>query len=205
MERMTMSKEFRNVEKYEIRESVTEEGVQEVEIEGYFAKFDSLTELWEGFFEKIDRNAFNDTLADGHNIFLLYHHHWDKPLASTQTGTLELSTDNIGLRFKAIINSNLSYAKDTLELIRQGLIQGCSFGFNCIEEGYNYNKDTDTATRTLKKIALYEGSVLCIPQYEDTTVFARAKEIDKTERNKIKQLKENEIRKRKLAIELELA
>lgn len=191
-------REFRNIEQYEIRQ-VTEDN-KEVVIEGYIAKFDSITELWEGYYEKIDRNAFDDTLKDGHNIFLLYHHDWSKPLASTKTGTLELETDNIGLRFKATINNNLSYAKDTIELIKEGLIAGCSFGFNCVEEDVNYNSEKDTITRTLLKVNLYEGSVLCIPQYIDTSVFTRAKELVEEEKKKI-QL-EKELRELKIDLKL---
>ncbi len=181
-------REFRSIEQYEIRQIV--EDNKEVIIEGYIAKFDSITELWEGYYEKIDRGAFDDTLKDGHNIFLLYHHDWSKPLASTKTGTLELETDNTGLRFKATINNNLSYAKDTMELIREGLIAGCSFGFNCVEEDVNYNSEKDIVTRTLLKINLYEGSVLCIPQYTDTSVFTRARELLEEERKKIQLEKE---------------
>lgn len=61
-------REFRSIEQYEIRQIV--EDNKEVIIEGYIAKFDSITELWEGYYEKIDRGAFDDTLKDGHNIFL---------------------------------------------------------------------------------------------------------------------------------------
>ncbi|SFA70253.1 HK97 family phage prohead protease [Clostridium frigidicarnis] len=190
-------REFRNIEQYEIRE-VTED--QNVVIEGYIAKFDSVTELWEGYYEKIDRGAFDDTLKDGHNIFLLYHHDWTKPLASTKTGTLELNADNLGLRFKATVNNKLSYARDTIELVRQGLIQGCSFGFCSIKEDFDFDTEKNIMTRTLLKVELYEGSVLCIPQYDDTTVFTRAKELATEERKKIE--KENELKE--LNIDLQL-
>jgi len=180
-------REYRKIDQYEIRESTEN---NKVEIDGYIAKFDSPTELWEGYWEQIDRSAFNDTLKDGHNIFLLYHHQWEKPLASTKTGTLILEVDNIGLRFKATINNNLSYGKDAIELIKDGLIQGCSFGFYCKEDDVHYNSVDDTVMRTLLKVDLFEGSILCIPQYEDTTVFTRAKEIDAEERKKIQQEKE---------------
>ena len=195
------NREFRQVKDYEIRQS---QDTNATEIDGYIAKFDSPTELFDGFFEKIDRSAFDNTIKDGHNIFLLYHHDWSKPLASTITGTLTLSVDNIGLRFNATINDNLSYGKDAIELIRQGLISGCSFGFNCVRESNEYNSNDDSITRTLLEINLYEGSILCIPQYEDTQVFARAKEIADEERNKLQQQKDLEIRKRKLEVELEL-
>ncbi|ACL77252.1 HK97 family phage prohead protease [Ruminiclostridium cellulolyticum] len=183
------TREFRKIDQYEIRQ-ITDDN--SVEITGYIAKFDSPTELWEGYWEQIDRNAFKDTLSDGHNIFLLYHHDWSKPLASTKTGTLLLEIDNIGLRFNATINSNLTYGKDAIELIRQRLIEGCSFGFYCKEEDVHYNSVDNTVIRTLLKVELYEGSILCIPQYEDTSVdvFARAREIVTEEKLKIQQEKE---------------
>lgn len=192
-------REFRKIDHYEIRQ-ITESN--SVEIEGYIAKFDSPSELWEGYWEQIDRNAFDDTIVDGHNIFLLYHHDWSKPLASTKTGTLILEVDNIGLRFKATINSNLTYGKDAIELIRERLIEGCSFGFYCQEEDVHYNSVDDTVVRTLLKVELYEGSILCIPQYEDTSVdvFTRAREICAEERKRI--LQERELLELKTDLEL---
>lgn len=194
------NKEIRELSNYEIRENENDT----VELEGYIAKFNSVTELYKGCYEKIERGAFKDTLSDGHNVFLLYHHDFSKPLSSTKNGTLVLNEDDVGLRFKATVNSKVSYGRDVVELVREGLIQGCSFGFNVLEDDYIYNEVEDTITRTLIKVNLWEGSVLCIPQYEDTEVTARAKEIADEERNKIKEAKLKEIRKRKLNLELEL-
>lgn len=184
-------REVRTAEQYEIREVNTEDK-KKVVIEGYFAKFNNPTELWEGFIETIAPGAFDETVADGHNIFMLYHHDWHKPLASTKTGLLELEVDNVGLRFKATINSNLSYAKDVIELVNDGLIQGCSFGFECLDEENIYDRTKDVNTRTLRKVKLFEGSVLCVPAYDDTTVFTRAKQILAGEKNKLQEEKDLE-------------
>lgn len=186
---MSKKSEFRDVKDYEIRE-IQVDDKKKVEIEGYFAKFNNLSELWTGYLETIDSRAFDETISDGHNIMLLYHHDWTKPLASTKTNLLELKVDNIGLKFKATINSNLSYAKDVIELVNDGLIQGCSFGFECIEDEVIYNRESDTLTRTLKKVKLHEGSLLCNPQYDDTTVFTRTKERIDEERQKLEVEKE---------------
>lgn len=187
---MDKNKEFRSIDKFEIRE--VEEQENELILEGYIAKFDEPTELFEGFIEKIDRNAFDDTLNNGHNIFLVYHHDMSKVLASTRNSTLELTTDDIGLRFKATINKNLSYAKDTYELVKSGECRGCSFGFYCLEEDVNYNSETDIITRTLLKVEMLEGTITPIPAYNDTTVSARAKEIKEVELRKINEIKELE-------------
>ncbi|URZ15327.1 HK97 family phage prohead protease [Clostridium felsineum] len=194
-------REYRKVSNYEVRQL---QDSNMTEITGYIAKFNSVTELFEGFFEKIDPHAFDNTLADGHNIFLLYHHDWSKPLASTKIGTLQLNSDDVGLKFTATINNNISYVKDVIELINEGLVCGCSFGFCCINDSSEYNSQDDTITRTLLEVELSEGSLLCIPAYEDTEVFARAKMIEKEERDKLQKQKSLEIRKKKIEIELEL-
>lgn len=159
--------EIRKSNKFEVRASQVNSDSNMVELTGYVAKFNSLTELFEDFFEQIDPHAFDNTLADGHNIFLLYHHDWTKPLASIQIGTLQLSVDDVGLKFSATINKNISYCNDVVELMKQQLISGCSFGFVCVKDDVQYNSTNDTFTRTLLEVELNECSLLCIPQYED--------------------------------------
>lgn len=180
------NKEIRSVLDYQIRA----EQETSVIIEGYIAKFDSPTELFEGFYEKINRHAFDKTLSDGHNVFLLYHHDWSKPLASTELGTLTLKTDDMGLRFTAAINKGVTYMNDTIELVKSGLCGGCSFGFICIDEDVNYNHESDTIMRELLKVELLEGSILCIPAYKDTNVYARCEQINETERQKLLEQRE---------------
>lgn len=194
-------KEIRSIENIEIREIQEED---ELILEGYIAKFDTYTQLWEGFYEKIDRNAFDDTLVDGHNIFLLYNHNYDKPLASTRNNTLTLSTDDIGLKFRAKINKNLSYAKDTYELVKSGEMRGCSFGFTAIQDEYIYDSEKDEVKRTLQKVDLYEGTVTPIPAYDTTIVMARAKNIKEDEKKKLQDTKDlEELRKDLELIQLE--
>lgn len=187
---MNKQKEIRSIDKFEIRE--VKENSNTIELEGYIAKFDTYTELWEGFFEKIDRNAFNDTISDGHNIFLVYHHDMSKVLSSTRNNTLILSSDDIGVRFKATINKNLTYANDVYELVKTGECRGCSFGFYVLEDDIQYNSETDEVKRTLLKVELLESTITPIPAYENTEVYARCKDILTEERQKLQQAKEIE-------------
>jgi HK97 family phage prohead protease len=188
--RMDKQKEIRSIDKFEIRE--VKDNSNTIELEGYIAKFDTYTELWEGFFEKIDRNAFNDTLTDGHNIFLVYHHDMSKVLSSTRNNTLVLSIDDIGLKFKATINKNLTYANDVYELVKSGECRGCSFGFYVLEDDIQYNNEKDEVKRTLLKVELLEGTITPIPAYENTEVYARCKNILAEERQKLQVDKELE-------------
>lgn len=199
-----MSKElsYRSFDGLELREVHQEE--DSLILEGYIAKFDIETELFDGYFEKIDRSAFDETISDGHNIFLIYHHNYENILASTRNNTLILTVDEIGLRFKAIINKELSYANDVYTLVKSGEVRGCSFGFRINEEDYTYNADNDTLHSVLKRVSIYEGTITPIPAYENTEVFARESNLKELEKNKLDDVKENELRKRKLAIEIGL-
>ena len=195
--------QFRSIEDIDITKEEENED-ESLVLEGYIAKFDVETELFDGYFEKIDRNAFDDTLADGHNIFLIYHHNYEKILCSTRNNTLELIKDDIGLKFRAVINKNLTYGHDVYELVKSGEVRGCSFGFCIDQEETKYNNQTGVVHSTLKRVSLYEGTITGIPAYKDTEVYARERNIREEERKKIEKTKDLEIRKRKLAIEIEL-
>lgn len=190
-------REIRSIENIEVRQIQEDNGLI---LEGYIAKFDTYTELYDGFYEKIDRNAFNDTLSDGHNIFLLYNHNYDKPLASTRNNTLTLSVDDIGLKFSTKINENLSYAKDTYELVKSGECRGCSFGFVALQNEYTYDSEKDEIRRTLLKVELYEGTITPIPAYDTTLVQARCKDIKSEELRKLQELKDLEELKKDLEL-----
>lgn len=195
---MSKKKEMRSIEKFEIRE--VQENENTIELEGYIAKFDTYTELWDRYYEKIDRNAFSQTLSDGHNIFLVYHHDMSKVLSSTRNNTLILTTDDIGLKFKATINKKLTYANDVYELVKSGECRGCSFGFYILEEDTNYNSEKDEVRSTLLKIELLEGTITPIPAYEDTEVFARKKRECMIGRDKPSDLIEREKLRTKILI-----
>ncbi|GAA0082434.1 MULTISPECIES: HK97 family phage prohead protease [Clostridium] len=197
---MNKKKELRSIEKFEIRE--VEENDNTIELEGYIAKFDTYTELWNKYYEKIDRNAFDETLSDGHNIFLVYHHDMSKVLSSTRNNTLILTTDDIGLKFKAIINKKLTYANDVYELVKTGECRGCSFGFYILEEDTNYNSEKDEVRSTLLKVELLEGTITPIPAYEDTEVSARNKK--ERMKTKGKPSDENEIEKLRTKISINI-
>lgn len=192
-------KETRNIQhKVEIR-AAQENQDGTATLEGYIAKFNSPTILWDGYVEQIDPHAFDKTISDGHNVFLLYAHDWTKPLASTGAGTLILNADNIGLHFIATVDTSISYIKDVVGLVKNGLAAGCSFGFWILNDNEVFDASTQTYTDTLLEIQMDEGSILSNPAYSDTSVIARAK--DKVE--ELRKKKNEEILEL-LEIELEL-
>ncbi|MCM3444374.1 HK97 family phage prohead protease [Metabacillus halosaccharovorans] len=190
MKTQQQQKEIRkiDVESIEVRSNEEESYL----IEGYINKFNTRSQFM-GFFEQVDRNAFNRTLADGHNIFGLYNHDSSKILGSTKTSSLTLSVDEVGLRFSLNINPNVSYAKDTYELVRSGDVEGCSFGFFVTDDEWSYLED-GTELRTIKDLDLVEVTITPFPAYLTSEASCRSYEVFK--QNELEVHKQAELRKK---------
>ena len=161
----------------------------EMIIEGYFAVYNTETELWPGAFEEIAPGAFDNTLSN--DIRALINHDTSLVLGRNKAGTLELKTDSRGLWGRIKINPNDTDAVNLYERVKRGDVDQCSFGFNIISEETDYRED-GTIKWIIKEVDLHEVSVCTFPAYEETGVQARHKQ---AEQYKQKQL---ELRKNKL-------
>ena len=109
-----------------------EESSDERVIEGYFALYESETELWKDSFEIINRGAFANTIKQN-DIRALWNHNTQYVLGRSTNGSLELKADEKGL-FGTIKLPKTQYANDLYELVKRGDIDQASFGFNIIDE-----------------------------------------------------------------------
>ncbi len=168
--------------------STRAEGESEGEkiIEGYFAVFNSETELWKGAFEEIVPGAF-DTLSD--DIRGLINHDTAMVLGRTKSGSLTLKVDSKGLYGRIIINENDSDATNLYERVKRGDVDQCSIGFNVIQQKEDF-RDDGTIKWTLTEVELHEVSVVTFPAYEDTAVEARKKNYSKFEKKRLDQKKQ---------------
>ena len=98
-------KEFRNIPLNIIGKD--KENKDELILEGYINKYNTRSEFM-GFFEEIERGAFNKSIESDAFIPMLYNHDDDKILGSTRSGTLKLISDDIGLKFTLKMNPNIS-------------------------------------------------------------------------------------------------
>ena len=158
------------------------EDSEEMIIEGYAAVFNQETDLgW--CKEVIDSRAFDE--CDMKDCCLNYNHGQSKPVARTRNHTLELLVDAIGLKIRAKI-IDTTEGKDLYKSVKEGLIDKMSFAFTVKEDEWDY----DTDTRRIKNIdKLYDVSIVDIPAYEGTSVFARSKEEYEEEKQKHEKLK----------------
>ena len=134
-------------------------------IEGYAANFETTTDL--GYFkETIARGAFDEVLEDDVRLLL---NHDGAPMARTTNGTLELSVDETGLKYRAAL-ADTQDGRDLYKLIKRGDISQSSFAFTITEEQWS----EDRSTRTVEKMGrLLDVSPVTYPAYATTTVTAR--------------------------------
>lgn len=172
-----------------------QESPDELVVEGYFALYEQETELYPGIFEIITKGAFDNTLQN--DVRALWNHNTQYVLGRNKSGTLELKADDKGL-FGTIRLPKTQYAEDLHVLISRGDVDQCSFGFNILDEDLEELADGGFRWR-LKEVDLHEISVVTFPAYENTSVQARAKQVEQIQQRKLLE-KKNALQKRLGAI-----
>ena len=160
-ERITMTAEVRAV--------ATEDG--SLKIGGYAATFNNEASGL-NFREVIAPGAFTRALASNDPVFLLVNHDMEGiPLASTQSGTLQLRQDGTGLYMEATLDPANPKAQELSSALRRGDMDKMSFAFTVSPDG----QTKDAGLRTLTDIErLYEVSVVTLPAYDSTSVGMRS-------------------------------
>jgi len=136
-------------------------------IEGYPVTFNSPATHY-GYTEIIEPKAFEG--CDMSDVVMRYNHNDGYLImARTRNRSLQLDVDSFGMKSTAeLIDTGPN--KDVYKSVQAGLIDKMSFAFTVEEDSFDY----DTDTRTIKKISkLYDVSVVDVPYYDSTSVYAR--------------------------------
>lgn len=125
-----------------------------------------------GFHEKLAPGCFDASLADRSTIdrCLLWQHDSTTMLGRESNGTLQLSSDNIGLVMRAEL-PNTTLGKDVYELVKRSDISSMSFGMFVDQDEW-----ADSASgpiRTVKRARIFEVSCVSHPAYPASSVSAR--------------------------------
>ena len=118
------------------------------------------------FKETIKAGTFTRALQKNNSIPMLLEHDWDRQIAHTADGTLELREDAIGLRFDAIVD------EDTFNEIQQRNITSCSFGMKVNEQEFE-TVNPKMEKRYISNIDLFEVSLVANPAYVGSLVEQR--------------------------------
>ena len=175
-------------------------------VEGYALRFNTLSNDLGGFVETISPEALKE--ADLSDVRCLIDHDSSKVLGRTVSETLELKVDDEGLYFRAQL-PDTTYAKDLYENIRLGNINQCSFGFILDENGDEFEKREDGLfKRTLRKIkSLFDVSIVTYPAYNDTQVAPALRSIEQIKEQELADIKakqQEEVRKQTELLKMQL-
>ena len=170
-------------------------------VEGYAAVFDTVTDLgW--IKEVIDRHAFDN--ADMSDIVMKYNHEDSiLPMARTKDGSLQFTIDDHGLKIRAKL-PDTSVNRDIYTLIKEGVLSKMSFAFTVRSEEYDYETDT---RKILEFDKIFDVSVVDVPAYETTEIYARNKEQYEEEKRQYEEKKKEhnlELEKEKVKLLLDL-
>lgn len=126
-----------------------------------------------GGYEAIAPTAFDEVLKNPEtDVRALVNHDPTLVLGRQSAGTLELSTDREGLKFKVKLPKT-SYAQDLKELVARGDISGASFGFIPGEEEFSKAPDGKQVRTHLSVARLLDVSPVTWPAYDGASVALR--------------------------------
>lgn len=154
----------------EIRVEKREDDVPK--IIGHAAIFDVFAENFFFFKEKVAPGAFTDSIANGDDVRALINHDPNLVLGRTKSGTLTLAEDDKGLKVE-IDPPTTTFAADLLVSLERGDVDQMSFGFQVQEEEIIRGEGNESDIRILKKVKLFDVSVVTFPAYPQTDAGIR--------------------------------
>lgn len=139
-------------------------------VEGYAAVFERRSGNLGGFVEVVKPTAFNKTMREA-DVRALWNHDPSLVLGRNKAGTLDLSRDDKGLYYRALM-PDTTYARNLFELLERGDITQSSFTFFKVQDDWelvNLDGETEYPQRSLVEVGLVDVSPVTFPAYEDAT------------------------------------
>ena len=137
---------------------------------GYAAKFNTLSEDFGGFKERISQGFFDEILGD--DVRALFNHDPNLILGRSTNKTLRMGVDSTGLWYEWD-DPDTSYSQDLMKSLERGDVDQSSFAFSIKED--RWDKMDGIWVRTLLKGShLYDVSPVTYPAYPDTEASARS-------------------------------
>ncbi|GKS58193.1 hypothetical protein YTPLAS18_17200 [Nitrospira sp.] len=139
-------------------------------LHGYAAVFNTLSTNLGGFFERVQRGAFAESLK--RDVRALFNHNSASLLGRTRSGSLKVFEDQHGLAFELRL-PDTQLGHDIRELVSRGDVSQMSFGFSVPDGGDTWTYEAGRTIRVLRKVELWEISLVVDPAYSSTSVMLR--------------------------------
>ena len=104
-------------------------------------------------------------------------------LGRTTAHTFEVRQDEHGLWGRVLINPKDQDAMNTVARVDRGDVSQASFGFDILDEQADYRED-GSVHWTIRKVKLYECSVVTFPAYQETNISARSHDLEEMKQRK---------------------
>lgn len=151
----------------EVRAAAGDDGT--VTIEGYAVVWNRYSADLGGYVEQIDPAAFDDSLGSDDQI-ASYNHDYAAILGRRSTGTLELTKDNIGLRYTIAGDASDPDVARVAAKVRAKSVAGSSFTFRPMPGGESWGTTTNNHPLvTVTRAAIFEVGPVVWPAYPATT------------------------------------
>lgn len=99
-------------------------------IQGYGSLFNQVYYVpQDGWFERIEPNAFTRSISEGKNINVCYNHDLNSILGNTETGTAKVWVDDKGLNYRVKFDPQDPDHQKVRSKIDKGIIKGSSMQF----------------------------------------------------------------------------
>lgn len=121
--------------------------------------------------ERIRPGAFDRSLEDGDDVVALFNHDKSLVLGRRSAGTLEVSTDERGLKF-SVVPPDTSVGQGVLESVRRGDVRGASFTFNARQQRMLSRRHAANV-RELIDVDVLDVGPVTFPAYQAATSDAR--------------------------------
>jgi len=168
----TNDREYRNMTLEVVRDENEEN--ETMNVSGYASTFDDPYVLFENddliYLEQVDKNAFDNT--DMTDVIMQYDHA-GRVFARISNGTLDVGTDDVGLKIDADL-SGTEIGRQLYEEIRGGYTDKMSFGFTVDGDEELRTESDDGRVQILRTILsvkkLYDVSAVSIPANSATSI-----------------------------------
>ena len=123
-----------------------------------------------GFTETIARGAAAKSAKEADVVLLIDHE--GTPLARTKSGTLQLESDDVGLRVRAELDPANPKAAELRSAMQRGDMNAMSFAFRVVRDAW----DSGYTNRTINEVKLHDVSVVGFPANPATVATLRSEE-----------------------------
>ena len=170
--------QFRDFRLTAVEKRASEDGKEQLVVEGVPCNFDTETVLYKGRYyecrEKVATGAFDE--CDMSDVIFNYNH-CGRVYARTRNNSLALEVKEDGLHMRATLMPEDNGHAELYRDIQSGLIDKMSFAFHVKESSYEYTEREGEPTIELRTITeidkLYDVSAVDIPAYDTTSISAR--------------------------------